>query len=140
MKIEHFQTLLDETERFLGFRYTSLASQSCNELFTCKFPTVFKLFRHRVNASSNFATVTFFTVFKMCRHRVNAVLVLNIGHRLHYISPSNLRSLLLLLSLHLRDLCPYASKQGLIRPSPPRSRRDQSDHYFLNMVNPRAYC
>ena len=60
--------------------------------------------------------------------------------RLHYISPSNLRSLLLLLSLQLRDLCPYASKQGLIRPSPPRSRRDQSDHYFLNMVNPRAYC
>ena len=30
--------------------------------------------RHRVNASSNFATVTFFIVFKMCRHRVNAVL------------------------------------------------------------------
>ena len=29
--------------------------------------------------------------------------------RLHYISPSNLRSLLLLLSLQLRDLCPYAS-------------------------------
>ena len=59
--------------------------------------------------------------------------------RLHYISPSNLRSLLLLLSLQLRDLCPYASEQGLIRPSPPRSRRDQSDRYFLNMVNPRAY-
>ena len=59
--------------------------------------------------------------------------------RLHYISPSNLRWLLLLLSLQLRDLCPYASKQGLIRPSPPRSRRNQSDHYFLNMVNPRAY-
>ena len=59
--------------------------------------------------------------------------------RLHYISPSNLRSLLLLLSLQLRDLCPYASIQGLIRPSPPRSRRDQSDRYFLNMVNPRVY-
>ena len=60
--------------------------------------------------------------------------------RLHYISPSNLRLLLLLLlSLQLRDLCPYASIQGLIRPSPPRSRRDQSDRYFLNMVNPRAY-
>ena len=29
--------------------------------------------------------------------------------------------------------------EGLIRPSPPRSRRDQSNHYFLNMVNPRAY-
>ena len=68
----------------------------------------------------------------------------NIDHgqgftRLHYISPSNLRSLLLLSSLQLRDLCPYASIQGLIRPSPPRSRRDQSDRYFLNMVNPRAY-
>ena len=51
--------------------------------------------------------------------------------RLHYISPSNLRLLLLLLlSLQLRDLCPYASIQGLIRPSPPRSRRDQSDHYY----------
>ena len=60
--------------------------------------------------------------------------------RLHYISPSNLRSLLLLSSLQLRDLCPHASKQGLIRPSPPRSRRDQSDRYFLNMVKPRAYC
>ena len=61
------------------------------------------------------------------------------GGRLHYISPSNLRSLLLLLSLQLKDLCPYASIQGLIRPSPPRSRRDQSDRYGLNMVNPRAY-
>ena len=67
--------LLEETERFLGFRYTSLASQSCNELFTGKFSTFFKLFQHRVNASSNFATVTFFIVFKMCRLRVNAVLV-----------------------------------------------------------------
>ena len=65
-------------------------------------------------------------------------------YRLHYISPPNLRSLLLLLlllllSLQLRDLCPYTSMQGLIRPSPPRSRCDQSDCYFLNMVNPRAY-
>ena len=51
-----------------------MASKSCNQLFTDKFPTVFKLFRHRVNASSDFATVTFFIVFKMCRHRVNAVL------------------------------------------------------------------
>ena len=59
--------------------------------------------------------------------------------RLHYISPSNLRSLLLLLSLQLRDLCPYASIRGLIRPSTPRSWRNQSDRYFLNMVNPRAY-
>ena len=39
--------------------------------------------------------------------------------RLHYISPSNLCLLLLLLSLQLRDLSPYASIQGLIRPSPP---------------------
>ena len=45
-------------------------------------------------------------------------------NRLYYISPSNLRSLLLLLSLQLRDLCPYASIQGLIRPSPPHSRHD----------------
>ena len=51
-----------------------MASKSCNQLFTDKFPTVFKLFRHRVNASSNFAAVTIFIVFKMCRHRVNAVL------------------------------------------------------------------
>ena len=58
--------------------------------------------------------------------------------RLHYISSPNLPSLLLLLSLQLRDLCPYASIQGLISPSPPRSRRDQSDHYFLNMVNSRV--
>ena len=61
------------------------------------------------------------------------------SNRLHYISPSNLRSLLLLLSLQLRDLCPYALIQGLIRPSPPRSRRDQSDRFFLNTVNQRAY-
>ena len=51
-----------------------MASKSCKELLTVKFPTVLKLFRHRVHASSNFAKVTFFTVFKMCRHRVNAVL------------------------------------------------------------------
>ena len=48
--------------------------KALQRVFYHKFPTVFKLFRHRVNASSNFATVTFFTVFKMCRHRVNAVL------------------------------------------------------------------
>ena len=60
------------------------------------------------------------------------------GLRLHYVSPPNLRSLLLLLSLQLRDLCPFASIQGLIRPSPPCSRRVQSDHYFLNKVRPRA--
>ena len=51
-----------------------MASKSCNQLLTDKFPTVFKLIRYRVNASSDFATVTFFIVFKMCRHRVNAVL------------------------------------------------------------------
>ena len=43
-------------------------------------------------------------------------LILAIQFRLHYISPSNLRLLLLLLSLQLKDLSPYASKQGLIRP------------------------
>ena len=57
-----FRRLWNETDRFLGCRYTSLISKSCNEFFTVKFPTVFKLFQHRVNASSNFATVTFFTV------------------------------------------------------------------------------
>ena len=36
---------------------------------------VFKLFRYRVNSSSNFAAVTFFTVFKLSRHRVNAASV-----------------------------------------------------------------
>ena len=51
----------------------SLASKSCNKFFAIKFSTVFELFRHRVNTSSNFATVTFFFVFKMCRHRVNVV-------------------------------------------------------------------
>ena len=69
-----FQCFWNETDRFLECMYISLASKSCNEFFTVKFRTVFKLFRYRVNASSNFATVTFFTVFKMCRHRVNAVL------------------------------------------------------------------
>ena len=39
--------------------------------------------------------------------------------RLHYIGPSNLRSLLLL-SLQLRNFCLYAAILGLIRPSPPR--------------------
>ena len=52
-----------------------MASESCKEFLTVKFHTIFKLFRYRVNASSNFAAVTFFIVFKMCRHRVNAVLV-----------------------------------------------------------------
>ena len=51
-----------------------MASKSRKEFLIVKFRSVFKLFRHRVNASSNSATVTFFTVFKMCRHRVNAVL------------------------------------------------------------------
>ena len=51
-----------------------MASKSCKEFFTFKFRTVFKLFRHHVNARSNSATVTFFNVFKMCWHRVNAVL------------------------------------------------------------------
>ena len=41
-----------------------------------KFPTVFKLFHCRIDASYNFATVTFFTVLEMCRHRVNAAFVL----------------------------------------------------------------
>ena len=40
-----------------------MASKSCKEFLTFKFPTVFKLFRHRVNASSNSATVKFFAVF-----------------------------------------------------------------------------
>ena len=30
-----------------------MASKSCNEFFTVKFPTVFKLFQHCVDASSN---------------------------------------------------------------------------------------
>ena len=54
-----------------------MASKPGKEFLTVKFHTIFKLFRYRVNASSNFAAVTFFTVFKMCRHRVNAVLI---GH------------------------------------------------------------
>ena len=70
-----FQCFWNEADPFLECRYISLASKSCNEFFTVRFPPVFKLFRYRVNASSNFATVTFFTVFKMCRHCVNAVSV-----------------------------------------------------------------
>ena len=73
MKQNIFQRFLNETYRFLGCRYISLASKSWNEFFTVIFRTVFKLFRHRLNASSNFATVTFFTVFKMCRHCVHVV-------------------------------------------------------------------
>ena len=73
---EHFQCFWNETDRFLECRYISLASKSCNDFFTIRFPTVLKLFMYRENASSNFATVTFLTVFKMCRHRVNAVLLI----------------------------------------------------------------
>ena len=51
-----------------------MAAKSCKAFHTVKSRTVFKLFRHPVNASSNSATVTFVTIFKMCRHRVNAVL------------------------------------------------------------------
>ena len=75
IKTNIFQCFCNETDRFLECTYISLASKSCNEFFTVKFPTVFKLFRYRVNATSSFAAVTFLTVFKMCRHRVNAVLV-----------------------------------------------------------------
>ena len=67
MKSEHFSTLLDRDRSILSFsgcRYITLASKSCNEFFTIKFPTVFKLCRDRVNASSNFATVTFFHRFQ----------------------------------------------------------------------------
>ena len=37
----------------LGLRYNSLASKSCNEFFTVKFPTVFKMCGHRVTAVLN---------------------------------------------------------------------------------------
>ena len=37
-----------------------LTSKSCNEFFTVEFPTVFKFFRHRVNA---------FTVYRYSFHR-----------------------------------------------------------------------
>ena len=73
-----FRRFWIETGRFLGCRHISLASKSCNESFSVKFPTVFKLCRYRLNASSNFATVTVFTVFKMCRHRVNAIQMENL--------------------------------------------------------------
>ena len=36
-----------------------MSSKSCKEFLTAKFPTVSELFRHRVNATSNSATVTF---------------------------------------------------------------------------------
>ena len=52
-----------------------MASKPCSQSCTVSFPNVFKLFRHRVNASSNFAAVTFLTVFRMCWHRVNVVFV-----------------------------------------------------------------
>ena len=73
------------------------------------------------------------------QHAILRVKYINSTQFYPKLSSFNLRLLLLLLSLQLRDLCPYASIQGLIRPSPPRSRRDQSDHYSLEMVNPRAY-
>ena len=41
-----------------------MSSKSCKEFLTVKSRTVFKLFRHRVNASSNSATVTFFHRFQ----------------------------------------------------------------------------
>ena len=67
------QRFWNDTEQFLGRMYVSSASKPCNKFLTIKFPTTFKLFQHRVNASSNFADVAFFTIFKMCQHRVNAV-------------------------------------------------------------------
>ena len=72
-KTENFRRFWNEIDRFLGCRYISLASRSWSEFITAKFP-VLKFFRHRVDASSNFATVKIFTVFKMCRHRVNAAI------------------------------------------------------------------
>ena len=86
---------------------------------------------------NDFKTITvFMDVFDMASSKSLSVFWFTV--RLHCISPSNLRSLLLSLLLQLRDLRPYASIQGLIRPSLPRLRRDQSDRYFLDMVNPRA--
>ena len=46
-----FQCFWNETDEFLECRYISLASKSCNEFLTVKFPTVFKLFRYLVYAS-----------------------------------------------------------------------------------------
>ena len=60
MKTEQFRRFWNETDRLLMCRYNFYASKSYNEFFTVKFSTVFTLFRHRLNASSKFATVTFF--------------------------------------------------------------------------------
>ena len=54
-----FRRFCNETNRFLGCWYISLASKSCNEFFAVKLPSVFKLFLHRVNVGSDFATVIF---------------------------------------------------------------------------------
>ena len=59
-----FQCFRNETDRFLECRYISLASKYCNEYFTVRFPTAFKLLRYHVSASSNLATVTFFHRFQ----------------------------------------------------------------------------
>ena len=70
----------NNADRFFRYRYGSLALNSwrdCNELTTVEFPTVFILYRYRMDARSNFATVTFCTLFKVCQHRVSAVLVHN---------------------------------------------------------------
>ena len=60
-----FRRFWNETGQFLGCRYTSLASKSYNEFLPSKIPTVFRLFRYQVNASSNFAAITF-SPFSKC--------------------------------------------------------------------------
>ena len=62
MKTDLFRTFQNDTKKFLRCRYISLASNSwrnCTELVTVEFSINFKLCLYRVNARSNFATVTF---------------------------------------------------------------------------------
>ena len=65
---EHFSTLSNEAKWLLRCRYISLASNAwrgCTDLDTVEFSIVFKLCRYRLNASSNFSTVTFFRCFQI---------------------------------------------------------------------------
>ena len=58
----------------------------------------------------SFSTLQFYSLKTLLPVILSLSCILRYLIRLHYISPSNLRSLLLLSSLQLRDLCPYASE------------------------------
>ena len=78
MATEHFSTLFERNSSILKMEVL-FSGIKVLQRFSGQISYSLKSFPHRVNASSNFATVTSFIVFKkICRHCVNASLELQL--------------------------------------------------------------